>query len=115
VLIFLAVALLFVLPDPWNVIGFAVVAVLWVLELFVWNRKVKNRRHAVGAETLIGREAVVSMACHPVGQVRLDGEVWEARCASGAELGERVRITGRDDLVLEVEALAPAAVPADAH
>ncbi|HKG43053.1 MAG TPA: NfeD family protein [Gaiellaceae bacterium] len=112
-LIFLAIALLLLLPSPWSVISFAVVLVLWVLELFGLNRTVRKRRHAVGAETLIGREAVVTTPCDPVGQVRLDGEFWEARCAAGAELGERVRVTGRERLTLVVEALAPAeAVPA---
>jgi membrane protein implicated in regulation of membrane protease activity len=102
-LIFLAVALLFVLPSPWNLVGFLVVLPLWVAELFGWNRTVKNRRRVVGAETLIGREAVVTEPCRPVGQVRLDGEIWEARCDVGASPGDRVRIVGRDDLTLVVE------------
>jgi membrane protein implicated in regulation of membrane protease activity len=46
---------------------------------------VKHRRRAVGAETLIGREAVVTTACRPNGQVRLDGELWEARCEAGVD------------------------------
>lgn len=102
-LIFLAIALLLLLSSPWNVIAFLVLVPLWVLELFGWNRTTKRHRRAVGAETLIGREAVVSVPCRPLGQVRLDGEIWEARCDSGAGTGERVRITGRDRLTLVVE------------
>ena len=105
VLIFLAVALLLVLPSPWNLVGFLVVIPLWVLELFGWNRKVKDRRKAVGAETLIGREAVVSQPCRPTGQVRLNGEIWEARCVAGVSPGDRVRVVGRDGLTLVVEPL----------
>ena len=53
---------------------------LWFVELYGWNRTVKNQRRVVGAETLIGKTAVVTEACRPLGQVRLDGEIWEARC-----------------------------------
>jgi len=106
VLIFLAVALLLVLPSPWNVIGFIVVLPIWVLELFAWNRTVKHRKKAVGAQTLIGKDAVVTTPCRPVGQVRLDGEIWEARCDAGASPGDRVSVIGRDGLQLVVEAAA---------
>jgi membrane protein implicated in regulation of membrane protease activity len=103
VLIFVAFALLFVLDSPWNWVAFFVLIPLWLVELFGWNRTVKNRRRAVGAETLIGREAVVTVPCEPVGQVRLDGEIWEGRCAQGAGEGQRVRVIGRDRLTLVVE------------
>lgn len=107
-LIFLAVALLLILSSPWNLIAFLVLLPLWVLELFGWNRTTKRHRKAVGAETLIGREAVVSEPCRPVGQVRLDGEIWEARCDAGASPGDRVRITGRQRLTLIVEPISQA-------
>jgi membrane-bound serine protease (ClpP class) len=106
-LIFLAIVLLLVLPSPWNAVAFAVLLPLWVLELLAWNRTVKRRRRAVGAETLIGREAVVTVPCRPRGQVRLDGETWEARCEAGAPTGDRVRVTGREALTLLVEAAVP--------
>jgi membrane-bound serine protease (ClpP class) len=67
---------------------------------------VKHRRKVVGAQTLIGKDAVVSTPCRPVGQVRLDGEIWEARCESGASPGDRVRVVGRKGLTLLVEATA---------
>jgi membrane-bound serine protease (ClpP class) len=105
-LIFVAIALLLLLSSPWNVVAFLVLLPLWVLELFGWNRTTKRHKKAVGAETLIGREAVVSLPCRPVGQVRLDGEIWEARCEAGAGTGERVRVTGRDRLTLVVEPVA---------
>jgi membrane protein implicated in regulation of membrane protease activity len=38
--------------------------------------------------------------------VRLNGEIWEARCAAGASPGDRVRVIGRDGLTLVVEAAA---------
>jgi membrane-bound serine protease (ClpP class) len=101
-LIIVAVVLLLILSSPWNLVAFFVLVPLWLLELFGWNQTVKHRRKAVGAETLIGREAVVSTDCRPSGQVRLDGEIWEARCDSGASVGDKVRVIGRDGLVLVV-------------
>jgi membrane protein implicated in regulation of membrane protease activity len=41
--------------------------------------------------------------CDPRGRIRLRGEIWHARCASRAEVGERVTVTGVDGLTLEVE------------
>jgi membrane-bound serine protease (ClpP class) len=108
VLILLAIPLLLLLSSPWNVIAVAVLVPLWVLELLGWNRSLKNRRRAVGAETLIGREALVTTACRPDGQVRLDGELWEARCEEGASTGETVTVAGRDSLTLLVARKAAA-------
>ena len=102
-LILLAIALLVLLPSPWNLVGFVVVVPLWMLELVGWNRTVKHRRKVVGAQTLIGREAVVIAACRPEGQVKHGGEVWSARCTAGAAVGDTVRIVGLHRLTLEVE------------
>jgi membrane-bound serine protease (ClpP class) len=103
VLILLAIPLLLFLPSPWNVVSVLILLPVWVLELLGWNRSMKHRRRAVGAETLIGRDAVVTNACRPSGQVRLDGELWEARCEAGSDAGETVRVAGRDRLTLIVE------------
>jgi membrane protein implicated in regulation of membrane protease activity len=105
-LIVVAIVLLLLLPSPWNLVAFIVLTVLWIGELFAWHATVKKRRRVVGAQTLIGREAVVSTACRPVGQVRLDGEIWQARCDEGADVGDRVRIVGRERLTLAVEPVA---------
>lgn len=105
-LIILAIALLLLLPSPWSFVGFLGVFGLWLVELLLWNRTVKHRRKVVGAQTLIGREAVVSAPCRPVGQVRLDGEIWAARCNAGASPGDRVRVVARERLMLVVETAA---------
>jgi membrane protein implicated in regulation of membrane protease activity len=108
VLIIVAFLLLLLLPAPWNIVGFLVVIPLWILELLAWNRSMKGRRKAVGAQTLLGREAVVMTACRPRGQVRIDGEIWKARCDAGAGEGDTVRIVDRDNLALIVEPTGPA-------
>jgi membrane protein implicated in regulation of membrane protease activity len=103
VLIAVAFVLVFVLPHPWNVVGFVVALALAIPELFLWHRTVKHQRRVVGAQTLIGREAVVISPCAPEGQVRIDGEVWAAHCDGGASIGDTVRIADRDRLLLTVE------------
>jgi membrane-bound serine protease (ClpP class) len=101
----LAIVLLVFLDSPWNVVGAAAALVLFGGEVAFWNRTVKGRRVGVGAETLIGSEAKVVVACQPDGQVHTHGEIWAARCAAGAERGETVRVVGRNGLTLVVERL----------
>jgi membrane protein implicated in regulation of membrane protease activity len=52
---------------------------------------------------LIGRRAVVSAGCRPSGQVRLAGELWQARCDPGADVGDEVIVTALNGLTLVVE------------
>ena len=103
VFLILGIALLLVLSSPWNFLGFAVCLVLFFGELGLWHRTVRDRHQVVGAQTLIGAEALVTRPCRPDGQVRLNGELWEARCDEGADEGETVRVTGRNALKLLVE------------
>ena len=69
-----------------------------------WNRTVRKRLQT-SVETLIGRTATVASTCRAHGQVHLDGEIWEARCAEGADRGETVTVVSRDLLWLVVERL----------
>ena len=102
-LFLLAFVLLIVLDSPWNIVGFGVCFILGMGELLLWNRTVRRKPAVVGAQTLIGREATVIAPCRPEGQVQLDGEIWQARCAAGADPGDNVRVTARDGLLLVVE------------
>jgi membrane-bound serine protease (ClpP class) len=101
----LVAAFLFV-PSPWGFLLVVGAALLELAETAFWIRFSRRRRAQVGAETLIGAEAVVTEACVPLGQVRLVGELWQARCDEGADAGERVRVVGRDGLVLVVRPLS---------
>ena len=92
-----------VLPSPWGAIAVIVAAIIDVVEtgVFVWWSR--RRRASVGAETLVGRRAVVVRALAPRGQVKLDGEVWEARSETVLVPGDDAVVTGLDGLVLDVE------------
>jgi len=94
---------IFVLEEPWNWVVVAVGATLEIAEtgLFVWWSK--RRKAAVGAETLVGRRAVVSVDCRPHGQVRVAGEIWQARCDAGADVGDAVVVREVRGLMLVVE------------
>ncbi len=102
-LFLLAFVLLIVLDSPWNIVGFGICFILGMGELLLWNRTVRRKPAVVGAQTLIGREATVIAPCRPEGQVQLDGEIWQARCAGGADRGDNVRVTARDGLLLVVD------------
>ena len=95
---------IFVLEEPWSWVAVALGATFEAAEtaLLIWWSK--RRRVAVGAETLVGRRAVVSVPCRPQGQVRVAGEIWQARCESGADVGEAVVIREVDGLTLVVDA-----------
>ncbi len=94
---------LFVIPDPWRylIIGLAVLAE--VAETFFWIRILRRRPVTVGAEALIGAMARVIAPCQPIGEVRVQGEVWRARCDAGATVGQQVRVRARDGLTLIVD------------
>lgn len=67
--------------------------------------QLRRRRATTGEEELIGAEAQVVAPLAPEGQVRVHGELWQARLSGGgsAAAGERVRIVGRDGLTLLVQ------------
>jgi membrane-bound serine protease (ClpP class) len=94
---------IFVVGAPWSyvLVGAAVVAEVAETGFWIWLSK--RRRVQVGAETLVGEAAEVVTPCLPDGQVRIQGELWQARCPEGAGVGAKVRVTALDGLTLVVE------------
>jgi membrane-bound serine protease (ClpP class) len=92
----------FVLSMPWSAVVVGIAAVVEVGETFFWIWLSRRRRVQAGPETLIGARAEVVSACRPRGQVRVQGELWQARCDAGVEAGETVRVASRDGLTLVV-------------
>jgi membrane protein implicated in regulation of membrane protease activity len=90
VLLLAILAAIFWLPVPWSylAVGAAAVFELAELSVFIWYSR--RRRATIGAEALPGQIGTVVVACRPVGQIRMDGELWRARCKEGADPGETV-------------------------
>jgi membrane-bound serine protease (ClpP class) len=103
VFLILGIVLLIFLPSPWTLVAFTVCLVLFFGELLFWNRTMRGRRKVVGAQTLVGQQAEVLAPCRPTGQVRVGGEIWEARCDAGADTGDTVRVVEVRGLTLLVE------------
>lgn len=52
-----------------------------------------DKRPETGPESLMGRTALVVEDLSPEGVVKIDGELWKARCLNGtAKAGEGVRV-----------------------
>jgi membrane-bound ClpP family serine protease len=87
VFFFVALLLLLLLPSPWNVVGFVAGLVAFGGEVVFWNRRVRGKKVATGADTFIGESAVVVSSCRPDGQVRLRG--LECPLRAGSRHGRR--------------------------
>lgn len=98
----LILALIF-LPMPWSLLVIAVAAVLELSLWFFGIRYSRRRKAQVGVQTMIGLvgEAISTLA--PEGQVKLDGEIWQAHAENGARVGDHVRVTAVRGLMLAVE------------
>lgn len=92
-----------VLDEPWSWVAVAAGGTLDAVESYLLVRWSQRRRSAVGTEALVGRVAVVAADCRPEGQVRIAGELWRARCAGGAAVGDEVVVREVDGLTLVVE------------
>jgi membrane-bound serine protease (ClpP class) len=104
VLFLIALALaIFVLPSPWGVVAVVCALAIDLVEVGVGLWYSKRRRSSVGSQTLVGLTGVAIGNLQPDGQVRVDGEIWRARCAAGCEAGSTVVVRAVDGLTLEVE------------
>jgi len=102
-LLALAIAGLFVLPDPWRVVVLAAAALIEVGEVYFWIRFLGRYRVTSGAEGLIGEHAEVLERCDPRGRARVRGEIWNARADAVLEPGALARIVAVDGLTLVIE------------
>ena len=94
---------LYVVDGAWAAAFVATGAVVEVSQGLFWIWYSKRKRPQVGVETLVGAVAEVVTECTPNGMVRVQGELWQARCDAGARAGDNVRVLAVDQLVLLVE------------
>ena len=103
----LALLLFLVLPDPWDVVGGITCMALFVVEVAFWQRRVRRQKVQTGVTRLVGATGEVTGRVAPAGQVRVLGELWEARSNTELAAGDRVRVVAVDGLTLEVEPAEP--------
>ena len=112
VALLVSIILAFFIPFPWNALVVIGGISVEVVEL-TWGLRLARRwRPQTGAEAMIGLEAEVVSACRPTGQVRVNGELWEANCAAGADAGATVIVKRLEALTLIVD-LTPADAASD--
>ena len=88
----------FVFEGAWAWVAVAAGGAIEFAEAYGWWRWTHHRRPAVGVETLIGEDAVVT----DDGWVRIRGELWRARGTRPLRVGERVQVREVDGLTLVV-------------
>jgi membrane-bound serine protease (ClpP class) len=81
-------------------------AALFLLALAALLRR--KRPVVTGHEALIGAEGETVSWQNGEGRIRVKGEIWLARAAAPLAAGSRVKIVGRDGLVLRVESVGSA-------
>jgi membrane-bound serine protease (ClpP class) len=110
VLILTLILALVFLPWPWNAAAI-VIAVAWEVSGAVLSIRYSRRGRArVGVETMVGTTASVITPLMPDGQVRVNGEIWQAHSEHDASVGEKVLIRAVNGLTLEVEPASLTAV-----
>ena len=89
------------------VIGAAIGSAALLLVVLGVALRSRKRPVVTGSEALIGAEGEAISWQGGEGRVRLKGEIWLARCNAPLAAGSRVKVVGRDGLVLHVEAIRP--------
>jgi membrane protein implicated in regulation of membrane protease activity len=90
---------IFFLPSPWGLVAVLAGGLIDVAESLVLLKWSRRRRAVTGVEALIGKTAVVSSPT----QVRVAGEIWEARSDRMLVPGDEVVVHGVEGLTLLVD------------
>ena len=90
---------IFLLPSPWGIVAILAGGLIDIAESLVLLKWSRRRRAVTGAEALIGKTAVVSSPT----QVRVGGELWEARSDRVLIAGDKVVVHGVEGLTLLVD------------
>jgi membrane protein implicated in regulation of membrane protease activity len=94
---------IFVLPSPWGIVAVVAGGLTDIAESLVLLKWSRRRRTATGVEALIGKTAVVSSPT----QVRIAGEIWEAKPTDDLVVGEEVEVIRIEGLTLVVSRSRP--------
>lgn len=89
----------FVVPWPWGIVTVVAGGLLDIGESLAFMKWSRRRKSSVGADALVGRTAVVATPT----QVRVAGELWNARATRLLKPGEEVTVRAVEGLTLVVD------------
>jgi membrane-bound serine protease (ClpP class) len=100
-LVLAILASVFFLDGAWRFVVIGAAAAIEVAELSIWLRW-RGRKAQMGAEAMVGTVGVAATDCKPEGQVKVKGQLWNARCPAGVEEGDTVVVDRVEGLRLIV-------------
>jgi len=86
--------------------GVAVASALFFFGVVYLAMKARGRRIVSGAEELVGATGEALEAFTDTGRVRVHSEEWQAHTRLALKRGQKIRVVGRDGLLLTVEPLS---------
>ena len=99
----LALVLLIFVPWPWNLLAALLSCFAFVGEVVFWQGRIRGRKVQTGVENLVGATGEAVEPLTPRGQIRVLGELWQARASAEVARGAPVRVVKVDGLTLDVE------------
>lgn len=90
-------------------IAISVSAAFGAITVFLVRLAVRARRRKarIGADAMVGYPATAMEALNPQGHVLVEGEIWQAVASAPVVKGAKLRVTGHDQMLLQVEPTAP--------
>ncbi|CDT57968.1 hypothetical membrane protein [Vibrio coralliirubri] len=92
------------------IIGISLFSVAFIVVTISMLVRVRNKPVTTGMEAVVGETGKVVSGFPGAGRVLVEGEIWQAQCASELQAGQLIRVTKLTGLLLDVEAL-PDEVP----
>lgn len=87
------------------IIGISLFSVAFIVVTISMLVRVRNKPATIGMEAVVGEKGKVVSGFPGAGRVLVEGEIWQARCASELQAGQSIRVTKLTGLSLDVEAL----------
>ncbi|MCK8081968.1 nodulation protein NfeD [Vibrio sp. 1CM24A] len=87
------------------IIGISLFSVAFIVVTISMLVRVRNKPVTTGMEAVVGETGKVVSGFPGAGRVLVEGEIWQARCASELQAGQLIRVIKLTGLLLDVEAL----------
>ncbi|PMM99965.1 serine protease [Vibrio lentus] len=87
------------------IIGISLFSVAFIVVTISMLVRVRNKPVTTGIEAVVGDTGKVVSGFPGAGRVLVEGEIWQAKCASELQAGQLIRVTKLTGLSLDVEAL----------